>query len=66
MNKDKDPPKLLRVSEVAEQLRLHPQTCYRLIREGSLPSLRVGGSVRVPTKLLVDRLHRSTVARTPR
>jgi transposase-like protein len=33
MKKDEAPSKLLRVSEVAEQLRVNPQTAYRWIRE---------------------------------
>ena len=58
MRADEAPPKLLRVSEVAEQLRVNPQTAYRWIREGTLPAVRVGGTVRVPTRMLVDRLRR--------
>lgn len=37
---------LLTVREVAERLRLHPATVYRLARAGKLPSLRVGRSIR--------------------
>lgn len=37
---------LLTVREVADRLRLHPGTVYRLARAGALPSLRVGRSIR--------------------
>ena len=51
--------KLLTVPEVSEELRVTRGTAYRWIREGSLPAVRVGGTVRIPSKLLVDRLARS-------
>lgn len=38
---------LLSVPEVATILHVSRQTAYRLIREGEIPSLKVGGSVRV-------------------
>jgi excisionase family DNA binding protein len=44
--KDEAPSKLLRVSEVAEQLRVNPQTAYRWIREGTL-AVRVRGAPRL-------------------
>jgi excisionase family DNA binding protein len=50
--------KLLTVAEVSEELRVTQGTAYRWIREGSLPAVRVGGTVRVPSRLLVDRLGR--------
>jgi excisionase family DNA binding protein len=38
---------LLTVGEVAEALRVSRATAYRLIRNGGLPSIRVGGGYRV-------------------
>jgi excisionase family DNA binding protein len=41
---------LLTVPEAAERLRLHPQTVWRMIYEGRLPALQLGGpgtSVRI-------------------
>lgn len=38
--------KLLTVSEVAETLRLVPQTIYRMARRGELPSLKFGRTIR--------------------
>ena len=54
--------KLLTVAEVATELRVARSTAYRWIRTGSPPAVRIGGTVRVPTKQLVDRLVKS---RTP-
>jgi excisionase family DNA binding protein len=51
--------KLLTVAEVAEELRVTRGTAYRWIGTGYLPAIRVGGAVRVPSKLLVDRLAQS-------
>jgi excisionase family DNA binding protein len=53
------PRRLLTVAEVASELRVTRGTAYRWIRTGSLPAVRIGGTVRVPSKLLVDRLTRS-------
>jgi excisionase family DNA binding protein len=50
---------MLTVAEVAEQLCVSRPTAYRWIRSGSLPAVPIGGTVRVPSKLLVDRLARS-------
>jgi excisionase family DNA binding protein len=40
--------RLLRVREIAAQLGIHPQSVRRLVWSGTLPSVRVGHSVRVP------------------
>jgi excisionase family DNA binding protein len=58
-NTDGTPRRLLTVAEVANELRVTRGTAYRWIRSGNLPSVRVAGTVRVPSKLLVDRLARS-------
>lgn len=34
------------VKEVAEYLRVHPTTVYRLLRQGGLPAFRVGADWR--------------------
>ena len=39
--------RLLRVREIAELLGVHPQSVRRLVWNGTLPSVRVGQSVRV-------------------
>jgi excisionase family DNA binding protein len=50
---------LLTVAEVSDELRVTHGTTYKWIRDGTLPAVRVGGTVRVPSKLLIDRLARS-------
>ncbi len=39
---------LLRPGEVAEQMGVCRETVYALIRSGEIPSVRFGGSVRIP------------------
>ncbi|HJU29514.1 MAG TPA: helix-turn-helix domain-containing protein, partial [Candidatus Binataceae bacterium] len=34
------------IDELAEYLRVHPTTIYRLLRQGRLPGFRVGGNWR--------------------
>lgn len=41
------PEKLLRVREVAALLQVEPARVYQLVREGLLPVVRLGRSVRV-------------------
>jgi excisionase family DNA binding protein len=43
---------LLTVQEAARLLRLSPFTVYRLAKAGRIPSIRIGGSVRVPKEAL--------------
>jgi excisionase family DNA binding protein len=38
--------KLMTVSEVAEYLRCHPATIYKLLKKGGIPAFRVGGDWR--------------------
>ena len=54
-------PKLLRVQEVAERLRLSRQSVYRKIENDELPALRLGngGAVRVREDELEEWLERS-------
>jgi excisionase family DNA binding protein len=46
-----EPPNPLRgvytISEVAEVLRMHPTTIYRLVKRGDLPGFKIGGNWRV-------------------
>ncbi len=37
---------LMTVSEVADYLRLNPQTVYRKAKAGELPALRIGRAIR--------------------
>lgn len=40
----------LTIEEVAETLRVSRMTVYRLIHAGTMPSIKVGGSFRIPRK----------------
>ena len=54
-NKDASrPPTLLTVKEVAELLRVHQRTAYRLITGGSIRAIKIGSQWRVPEKALMD------------
>ena len=44
--------RLLTVREVATRLRVSRATVYRLVQTGSLPTLRVSNSIRVPETVL--------------
>jgi excisionase family DNA binding protein len=46
----------LTVTEFAELLRVSRRTAYVLVRTGEVPSVRVGGSIRIPRAALVDQL----------
>lgn len=40
------PPKYLTVREVAEQLRVHPETVRTMTRRGELPGFKIGSGSR--------------------
>lgn len=46
MTENTDPPVYLTVRQLARALQLHHQTVYAMARDGRLPHLRVGGSLR--------------------
>ncbi|MBC17514.1 MAG: DNA-binding protein [Desulfovibrio sp.] len=48
------PPTLLTVREVAEVLRVHQRTAYRLITGGSIKAIKIGSQWRVPESALMD------------
>lgn len=54
----------LTVKELAELLRVSQRTAYALVRNGDVPSLRVGGSIRIPRAELDDQLARRSAATT--
>lgn len=39
--------KYLKVEEAADRLQIHPETLYRLLREGRAPGFRIGGQWRI-------------------
>ncbi|WP_419786196.1 helix-turn-helix domain-containing protein [Pseudodesulfovibrio sp.] len=50
------PPTLLTVKEVAELLRVHQRTAYRLITGGEIRAIKIGSQWRVPEKDLMEYL----------
>ncbi len=51
-------PNLLTVREVAELLRVHQRTAYRLITGGSIKAIKIGSQWRVPESALIDFLEK--------
>jgi len=51
-------PKLLTIREVAEVLRIHARTAYRLVQDGSLAAIRVGTQWRVTEEALHEYVAR--------
>jgi excisionase family DNA binding protein len=47
---------VLKVKEVAEQLRVSQNTIYRLVRDGVLRGVRIGGSIRIRSADVERRL----------
>jgi len=48
----------LKVSEVADLFQVSPMTIYRAAKEGSLPSFKVGSSLRFDPKAIIAWLKR--------
>lgn len=55
-------PLTLTVDEVAEELQLHPNTIYDLLRAGEIPGLKIGGAWRIPRSRLVEYLEEGSAA----
>lgn len=47
-------PRLFTVREVAQALRVHQRTAYRLITGGSIKAIKVGSQWRVPEESLAE------------
>lgn len=54
MGKPLSTPTLYTVREVAEALRVHQRTAYRLITGGSLGAIKIGSQWRVPESALLE------------
>jgi excisionase family DNA binding protein len=48
--------RFLTVNECAEYLCLHKKTIYQLVYAHKLPSVKIGGSVRIDLKRLTEQL----------
>jgi len=51
-------PRLLTIQEVADILRIHARTAYRLVKDGNLAAIRVGTQWRVTEDALHDYVAR--------
>jgi len=51
-------PRLLTLKEVADILRIHPRTAYRLVQDGTLSAIRVGTQWRVTEDALHEYVSR--------
>lgn len=47
-------PTLYTVQEIAEALRVHSRTAYRLVKEGKIKGIKVGSQWRIPESALLD------------
>lgn len=54
MNDTPRTPALLTVHEVADALRVHQRTAYRLISNGSIRAIKIGSQWRVPEEALFE------------
>lgn len=54
------PPLLLTMAQAAEQLGIGRSTLYPLLRDGSIPSIHIGKSLRIPYKGLAEYIERQT------
>jgi excisionase family DNA binding protein len=50
------------VQEIASMLRVSKMTVYRLIHAGQLPHVRVGRSMRIPTRAVWEYLHQQGIS----
>jgi len=55
----------LKVSEVADLFQVSPMTIYRAAKEGSLPSFKVGSSLRFDPKTVIAWLKRQMCLLSP-
>jgi excisionase family DNA binding protein len=53
-------PELLTVRELAGYLRVTTRTAYQLIHDNKVPSVRIGGSIRIPREALIRSLTKTT------
>lgn len=59
-------PVLLTVNEVADILRVHYRTAYRLVTGGKIKAIRIGNQWRVPEASLMDFIEEGWKQSVPR
>ena len=58
MKQKQSDPLLVTATELAERLRVHPQTIYTMTRKREIPSMRVGGAWRYDLDAVMAVLER--------
>ncbi len=53
---------LLKAQRVAEHLDISKSKAYQLMQAGTIPTIRIGGSLRVPAKALTKWIEANTKA----
>jgi excisionase family DNA binding protein len=53
-------PQYLTLREFADQHRVSIRTAYQLARDGKIPTVRIGGQIRVPRAALADWVEANT------
>jgi len=51
-----EPPLMLTPRQVQRMLQLSPSTVYRMLDDGSIPSVKIGRSRRVPAAAMIEVL----------
>ena len=47
-------PALLTIEEMREVLRIGRNAAYEMVKEGTIPTIRIGRSIRIPRKALIQ------------
>ena len=55
---DVDDPEFLRIKQAAKLMQVGRDTTYQMVKEGKIPSIRIGNQIRIPRKALIDHLER--------
>jgi excisionase family DNA binding protein len=58
----KQKPLVLTIPQAAQRLGISKESAYKAAKKGTLPSLRIGGSVRVPT-VVVEQMIANALAK---
>jgi putative molybdopterin biosynthesis protein len=53
-------PRLITAKELAERLQLRPWRIYELVREGELPCVRIGASIRFSEDAIAEWIRQRT------
>ena len=56
-----DYPPVLSVEQVCEILHIHRKTCYKMIRDGTIPAVKLGHLYRVSKENVISYLNRGSV-----